>query len=76
MPIQPQLEFSFGGGKPARNSRISLARNIYRFRKRLKQGLDDVVRFVAIEQFQMQVAAGFIGKRLKELAGESEPEDA
>ena len=76
MPIQPQLEFSFGGGEAAGNSRISLTGNIYRFGKCLEESFDNVVRFDAIKQFEMEVTPGFIGKGLKELASQSEPEDA
>ena len=74
MPIQPQLEFSFGARQAAGNSRILLTGNIYRFCKRLKQRLDNVVWLVSVQQFQVQVAAGLIGEALKELAGQSEPE--
>ena len=71
-----QLEFSFGRRQPAGNSRISLARNIYGPRKSLENRLDDVVWFIAIKQFQVEVAAGRIGESLKEFAGQSKPEYA
>ena len=75
MPIQPQLEFSFGSRQAAGNARISLTGNIYCLGKRLKKRLDDVMRLVAVEQFQVQVAASLIGEPLKEFAGQSKPED-
>src|ERR1019366_7264975 len=40
----------------------------------LEQGLDNVVRFVAIKQFQVQVAARFVGEGLEEFARQAKAE--
>ena len=53
------------------NPGIFLASGIDGPRKRLKKPLNDVVGFVAIKQFQMQIAAGFIRKSLKKFFGQS-----
>src|SRR5579862_6773073 len=53
-----------------------LAGDIRRLRKGLKQGLYDMVRFVAIQQFQVEITAGFIGKSLKKLPGQPKAERA
>src|ERR1019366_2770616 len=44
--------------------------------ERLEQTLDDVMRLVAIKQFQMQIAARFVREALKKFAREAEPEHA
>jgi hypothetical protein len=44
----PSSQFPFRAGHLALNSRVVLAGQIRRFGKRLEQGLDDVVRFIAI----------------------------
>ena len=74
MGIQAGLEFALRGGKPAGQARITLAGRIHGPAKRLKQRLDDVVRLIAVKQFQMQVAPGLVGKSLKKLTGQAEPE--
>jgi hypothetical protein len=76
MTIQPESQLAFGGGKPAGNPWILLTGNIYGLGKSFEERLNDVVRFIPIQQFQMEVAPGFIGKTLKKLARQSEPESA
>ncbi len=44
--------------------------------ERLEQRLDDVVRFVAIKQFEMQVAARLVREALIKFAREAEAERA
>ena len=44
--------------------------------KALKRASSNVVRLVAIEQFQVQVAPGFVGEALEELPGQAETEGA
>jgi hypothetical protein len=73
-PIQRALKFPFGRGQAAGNPRISLTSHVNRLGKRLEQRLHDVVRFVAIQQFQVKIAAGFVGETLKKLPRQAEPE--
>ena len=72
MTIQPGSQLAFGGGKLAGNPRISLTSNIYRLGERLEKGFHNMMRLIPVQQFQMQVAAGFIGKTLKKLARQPE----
>src|SRR5580765_2386372 len=65
-------QLAFGAGKFARNARISLTGNIYCFGEGFEKGFDDVMGFVAVKQFQVQIAAGFVGKALEEFAGQAE----
>ena len=58
------------------NPRISLTGNIYCLGKGLEERFDYVVWFIPIEQFQMQIAPGFIGKALKKLPRQTEPKGA
>src|ERR1700754_1068892 len=51
-----------------------LTGKVHRLRKCLKQSLYDMMRFIAVKQLQMQIAAAFIGKSLKELPGEAKAE--
>ena len=74
MTIQPGSQLAFGSGKLARNPRISLTGNIYRLGERLEKGFHNMMRLIPVQQFQMQVAAGFIGKTLKKLARQPESE--
>jgi hypothetical protein len=76
MNIQPGLELSFGRGKPAGHPRIPLAGGIHGPGKGLKQRLYDVVRFIAVKQFQMEIAARLVGEALEELPGQAESERA
>ena len=65
-------QFPLGARQLAGNARVALARRVRRARKRLEQRLDDVVRLVAVEQFQVQIAAGFVGEGLEKFAREAE----
>ena len=69
-------KFPFGAGQLSGDARIAGAGGIGGAGKRLEQSLNDVVRFVAVKQFQMQVAAGFVGEALEKFAGEAEAECA
>ena len=51
-----------------------MAGKIYRFGKRLEQGLDDMVGLIPVEQLHMQIAPGFVGETLKELASQAKAE--
>jgi hypothetical protein len=44
--------------------------------KGFEQAFDDVMGFIAVKQFEVEVAAGFVGEALKEFAGEAEAEGA
>src|SRR5205085_12237442 len=59
-----------------RNPRISLAGKIRGFGKRFENCFDDMMRLIAVEQFEVQIAAGFIRKSLKKFSGQTEPEGA
>src|SRR5208282_769203 len=62
------LQFALGARQLAGDPRIALAGRIRCAGERLEQRLDDVMRLVAVEQFQVQVAAGFVGETLEKLA--------
>jgi hypothetical protein len=51
-----------------------LTGNIYRTREGLKQGLDNMVRFIPIKQFHVQIAPRFVGEALEKLLRQAEPE--
>ena len=52
------------------------ASGIYRSGEGFEERLNDVVRFVAVEEFEMKIAAGFIGEALEKFAGKAEAKDA
>src|ERR1700685_2787862 len=60
----------------AGDARVVPARAVHRARERLEQRLDDVMRLVAVKQFEVQIAARLVRKALKKFARESEPERA
>ena len=70
------LQSPFGRRELSRNPRISLTGNIYSLGEGLEQGFHNVMRFVAIKQFQMQVAPRFVGHRLKKLPRQTESNSA
>ena len=74
--IQGESKLALGAGKLAGDARITLAGGIHSLGKRLEQRLDDVVRFVAVKQLQVKIAAGFIGEGLKKLPGQPKAECA
>jgi len=54
-------QFPLGAGQLAGDARVVPARGVHGARKRLEQRLDNVMRLVAVEQFQMQVAPRLVG---------------
>ena len=56
------LKFPLGTGQLAGNARVVLARGVHGARKRLEQCLDDMVWFVAVKQFQVQIAPRLVGE--------------
>jgi hypothetical protein len=53
---------------------ITPAGRVHGAGERLEQRLNNVMRFVAVKQFEVQVAAGFIGEPLEEFAREAKSE--
>src|ERR1035441_7500935 len=58
----------------AGDARVVPARGVHSAGERLEQRLDDVMRLVAVKEFQMQVAAGLVGEALEKFARQPEPE--
>jgi len=75
-PIRGLLQASLGAGHTAGNARVALAGKIHRLGERLEQRLDDMVRFVPVKQFQMEIAPGLVGEGLKKFARQTETERA
>src|SRR6266576_4975695 len=73
-PIQRASKFPFGRGQAGGDAPVPLASHVNRLGKGFEQRLDDVVRFVAVEQLQVKIAAGLVGETLKKLPSEAEPE--
>ena len=69
-------KFPFCARQLAGDARVVPARGVHRARKRLEQRLDNVMRLVAVKQFQMQIAAGFVGKGLEKFARQPKTERA
>src|SRR5450432_3847079 len=69
-----QLKFPLRAGQLACDARIVPARGVHRARERLEQRLDDVMRLVAVKQFEVQIAARLVREALKKFARKSEPE--
>ena len=69
-------QFSLGARQLAGDARVVPAGGIHGAGKRLEQRLDDVMRFVAVKQFQVQIAAGFVGEALEKFAREAETKRA
>lgn len=65
--VDEELKFSLGGRELALDSGIPLACVIDRTRKGFEQGLDDMMGFFPVEQFQMKVAFCLVGKPLEKL---------
>ena len=74
--VPGESKFSLGARQPPGDARVVPTRGVRRARERLEQRLDDVMRLVAVKQFQVQIAAGLVGKGLEKLAREAEPERA
>ena len=70
----PDLQFAFGARYLTSDSRVALAGEVGGFGESFKKCFDDVVRFGTVEEFEMEVAAGFIREALEEFAGQSEAE--
>jgi len=70
------LQTPFGAGYLAGNTRISLAGKVNGLGKRLKNHFHDMVRLIAVKEFDVQVAAGFIDETLEKLTGKPEAERA
>lgn len=68
------LEFSFSGGDLAGDARIVPAGGIRRTGEGLEQRLHNMMRLITVEQFQVKIAAGFVGKALKKLTGQAKTE--
>jgi hypothetical protein len=71
--IQQKLQLPLRGRQDALDSCISLARSIYRAGKCLEKRLHDVMGFIPIQQFQVQIASSFVDKRLEKLPRQPEP---
>src|SRR5262249_29066075 len=69
-------ELAFGGGDFPQDPRVALAGEVYCLGKRFEQGFDNMVGFITIQQFKVEVAARRIGKALEEFAGQSKTENA
>src|SRR3984957_17759751 len=69
-------QFPLRARQLAGDARVVPARGVHRARERLEQRLDDVMRLVAVTQFEVQIAARLVRKALKKFARESEPERA
>jgi len=72
----PDSQFSLRAAQLAGDARVVPARGVHGARERLEQRLHDVMRLVAIKQFDVQVAAGLAGEALEEFARQPEPERA
>ena len=70
------LQFPLGAGELAGDAGVVAARGVHGAGEGFEERLDDVVRFVAVEEFKVEIAAGFVGEALKEFAREAEAEDA
>lgn len=70
------LEFPLSARQLAGNARVMLARGIHGARKRLEQCLNDMVWFVAVKQFQVQIAPRLVGEALKKFAREAKTKRA
>src|SRR5260221_10573020 len=70
------LQFSLGAGQLPGDARIVRTGGISGAGKGLEQRLDDVVRLVAIKDFEVQIAAGLVGEALEELVRKAEAERA
>jgi hypothetical protein len=69
-------QFSLGARQLAGNARVVLARGVHGAREGLEQRLDDVVRLVAVKQFQMQIAPRLVGKALEKFPRQPKAERA
>jgi len=58
----------------AGDARVALAGPVHGAGEGFEEALDDVVGFVAVEEFEVEIAAGLVGKGLEELVGEAETE--
>src|SRR5688572_16587087 len=66
------LKLSFGAGDLADDPGVALTGKIGGLGEGFEQCFDYMVRFGPVEEFQVQVAAGFVGEALEELTGEAE----
>src|ERR1017187_7160653 len=73
---QRASQFSFGAWQFAGNSRIAPTRCVRCPGKRLEQRLDDVMWLITVKQFEVQVAAGFVGEGLEKFARQAEAKRA
>ena len=76
MAIQGGLKPSFCAGNLPGDARITLAGEIHRLGEGFEHDFDDMVRFIAVKQFKMEIAPGFIGESLEKLPGEPKAERA
>jgi hypothetical protein len=67
-------QLPFGAGDLAGDSWIILAGEVDRAGKGLKKALHHMVRFAAMQEFQMEIALRFIGEALKELPRQAKAE--
>lgn len=74
VPHQQVLQFPLGARQLAGDARVMLAGGVHGAGECLEQGFDDVVRFIPVQQFQMQIATGFVRKALEKLPGQTKAE--
>ena len=70
------LQFALGAGQLAGDAGVVAARGVHGAGEGFEERFDDVVGFVAVKKFEVEIAAGFVGKTLEKFAGEAETEDA
>src|SRR5882724_3539305 len=64
-------QFPLSARQLAGDARVVPARGVHRARERLEQRLYDVMRLVAVKQFEMQIAARFVRESLKKFFREA-----
>src|ERR1035438_1954475 len=69
-------KFPLGARQLAGDARVVPARGVHGACERLEQRLDDVVRFITVKQFQMQIAARFIREPLEKFTREAKAKGA
>lgn len=74
--ILGELQFALGAGQLSRNTGVVTAGGIHRPSEGFEQRFDNMVRFITVEKFQMEIATSFVGKTLEKFAGKPETESA